>query len=289
MTEERRVDLVRIVSEERYYDREALLGRDTSSVFPSLSRQQQQEAEGGGLAGLSAEAIQEAIGARKFISESELETLRATRGVTADDGAVAADKPLAEILRERKAAKDAEHAEKWRLMKVGKNRPLDPEELQFLDCVAAAEAERERQWQQLEREELEAFKAALRERSAEPEAGLGSEAEPRQRPMGPAVKADPRVPSVAAVSTASLLLPKPTIKVKPKTAPLPSATQPSSAATAGTAAAGTAAKTAQPGASTASAAKSATGSNAAAAAASSSGAASSAAEEPPSKRVKVGD
>jgi hypothetical protein len=50
---------------EEVYDREAVLGRDATSVFPTEARQ-------GGAAGqLDTEAIKEAIGARKFISETE--------------------------------------------------------------------------------------------------------------------------------------------------------------------------------------------------------------------------
>ncbi|GIL67800.1 hypothetical protein Vafri_21076 [Volvox africanus] len=217
MTEERRVDMLRLVGEERYYDREELFGRDATSVFPSLVRQQQQQEAAAG--GLAAEAVMEALGARKFISESELETIRATRGVTVDDGAVAVDKPLAEILRERKAAKEAEHEDKWKQMKIGKNRPLDADELQFLDSVAAAEAEKERAWSEMERAELEAFKAAVRERSVEPEGAPG----PAPQLTGPALKTDPRVPSAvtASVGPAGTLaqpkqILKPLVKVKPK-------------------------------------------------------------------------
>ncbi|KAG2494722.1 hypothetical protein HYH03_007236 [Edaphochlamys debaryana] len=204
MTEERRVDLVRLPKEERFFEVEAVFGRDATSVFPTEAKKAAEEA-----GTLTSEAVLEALGARRFISETELDTLRATRGVTADDGAVAADKPLAEILRERKAAKDAEHEEKWKLMKIGKNRPLDAEELQFLDVVAEAEAERERAWSAMERAELEAFKAAVRERSAEPEAGPSAEA-PAPKP-----KADPRMPAALAAA------PKPpplraVVKVKPK-------------------------------------------------------------------------
>lgn len=49
--------------EEEYYDREAVLGRDATSVFPQESLQQQ---------AASKEAMVEALGARKFISESEV-------------------------------------------------------------------------------------------------------------------------------------------------------------------------------------------------------------------------
>lgn len=36
-----------------------------------------------------------------------------------EDGTLAADKPLAEVLRERKEAKEAAFQDKWRLMKQG--------------------------------------------------------------------------------------------------------------------------------------------------------------------------
>jgi hypothetical protein len=45
---------------------------------------------------------------------------------------------------------------------VGKNRPLEADELQFLDAVAEAEAQREREWELRQQEELEAFKAVSR-------------------------------------------------------------------------------------------------------------------------------
>ncbi|KAG2441234.1 hypothetical protein HYH02_010077 [Chlamydomonas schloesseri] len=233
MTEERRVDLVRVPAEERYYEREAVLGRDAASVFPTRAKEIAEGGSGGG--GLDVESIKEALGARKFISETELETIRSTRGATADDGAVAVDKPLAEILRERKAAKDAEHEDKWRQMKVGKNRPLDPDELLFLDSVAEAEAARERAWSELERAELEAFKAAVRERGSEaPAAGVtataaaaaGSGSAGATSPSGasaaearPALVAKVGVPSVAAaVLAAPKPVIKPLVKIKPKAA-----------------------------------------------------------------------
>jgi hypothetical protein len=40
-----------------------------------------------------------------------------------DDGSVAADKPLAVILAERKAEKDAAFQEQWKQMKTGAGRP----------------------------------------------------------------------------------------------------------------------------------------------------------------------
>ncbi|KAG2423870.1 hypothetical protein HXX76_014924 [Chlamydomonas incerta] len=228
MTEERRVDLVRLPAEERYFERDAVLGRDAASVFPSRAKEM---AEGGGGGGLDVESIKEALGARKFISETELETIRTTRGATADDGAVALDKPLAEILRERKAAKDAEHEDKWKQMKVGKNRPLDADELMFLDSVAEAEAARERAWGELERAELEAFKAAVRERGSEaPAAGEAAGAAAGAAATSPsgagAAEARPAVPVKVGVpqvvAAAALAAPKPilraVVKIKPKAA-----------------------------------------------------------------------
>jgi hypothetical protein len=49
----------------------------------------------------------------------QLKQIQAARGGTVDDGSVAADKPLAVILSERKAEKDAAFQEQWRQMKTG--------------------------------------------------------------------------------------------------------------------------------------------------------------------------
>jgi len=158
MGEPRKVDMVRVPREEEYYDREEVLGRDASSVFPQEAAHQQTA---------DRDAIVEALGARKFISETEvrsvrgwansdafaaygaairppsgsrdrsqcpskqpphpthplpqtqLATIKSTRGGTVDDGSVAADKPLAVILAERKAEKDAAFQENWKQMKTG--------------------------------------------------------------------------------------------------------------------------------------------------------------------------
>lgn len=73
------------------YDREAVLGRDAESVFPSLAK-----------------ANPPSIGNSRFISESELEKVKRERGGRVEDGAVAADKPLAVILQENKDKKARE-------------------------------------------------------------------------------------------------------------------------------------------------------------------------------------
>ncbi|KAI8467414.1 MAG: hypothetical protein J3K34DRAFT_454496 [Monoraphidium minutum] len=153
MDDSRTVDMVRVPREEEYYDREEVLGRDASSVFP---KEAAQAAEAG------RDAMSEALGARKFISETELATIKATRGGAVDDGSVAADKPLAAILAERKAEKDAAFQENWRQMKTGKNRPLDPEEADFFEGLRRLKAEQETAARQEEMSELEAFREAVR-------------------------------------------------------------------------------------------------------------------------------
>lgn len=50
----------------------------------------------------------------------QLDEVRASRGKgSVEDGAVAVDKPLVEVLREAKAAKEADFASKWKTMKTG--------------------------------------------------------------------------------------------------------------------------------------------------------------------------
>jgi hypothetical protein len=145
--EPRKVEMIRVPREEEYFDREAVLGRDATSVFPREAAQLQDS---------NRDALVEALGARKFISETEvgwavdcsvstasrrpvstalklslaphpqptkkqtqLATIKSTRGGTVDDGSVAADKPLAVLLAERKAEKDAAFQEQWKQMKTG--------------------------------------------------------------------------------------------------------------------------------------------------------------------------
>jgi hypothetical protein len=49
----------------------------------------------------------------------QLEEIKAARGLNVDDGTAAADKPLAEVLAERKKAKQDAFDEQWRQMKTG--------------------------------------------------------------------------------------------------------------------------------------------------------------------------
>lgn len=50
------------------------------------------------------------------------------------------------------------HSLLWALLHTGKNTPLDPEELDFLDSIAEAEALRQREASQHERQELDEFR-----------------------------------------------------------------------------------------------------------------------------------
>lgn len=51
------------------YDREEVLGRDASSVFPTKAKA---EANAGGNGQLDADAIREMLGGRKFVTEKEV-------------------------------------------------------------------------------------------------------------------------------------------------------------------------------------------------------------------------
>ncbi|KAH7620214.1 hypothetical protein NADE_002843 [Nannochloris sp. 'desiccata'] len=153
----RKVDLVRVPREDQYYNVEDVLGRDTASVFPNESKK----------AALQTDAAQAILqqGKQKFISETELAEIKSITGGKGrvEDGSISADKPLAEILREQREAKDAQFKEQWKQMKTGKNRPLDEDELDFLDGIAAAENAKRKKEAEEEAAELDAFHQALKE------------------------------------------------------------------------------------------------------------------------------
>ena len=54
-------------------------------------------------------------------------------------------------------SQEEEFQDKWRIMKQGKNKPLEAEEIEFLDSVVAQEMETERRKRAEEAQELESF------------------------------------------------------------------------------------------------------------------------------------
>ncbi|GFH09018.1 Nefa_Nip30_N domain-containing protein, partial [Haematococcus lacustris] len=109
---ERRVDMVRLERED-VYDREEVLGRDATSVFPKQSKAATLASASAGQ--LDADAIREMLGARRF-----LDSIKKQRGESVDDGTATAPlKPLVEVLREAKEQKEASFAAKWKQMKTG--------------------------------------------------------------------------------------------------------------------------------------------------------------------------
>lgn len=147
--QKRRVDLVRVPREDVYYDKEEVLGRELKSVFPNESKMALLE---------SAARMGMVHDSKKFISESELLEMQSEKTQKVME---TSNKPLAEILREQKEAKQAKFEDQWKQMKTGKNRPLDEDELEFLDTVIEAENVQRRKVMEEEKKELEAFREAI--------------------------------------------------------------------------------------------------------------------------------
>ena len=147
------VPLVRVEEPERRFDRERVLGRDAASVFPTLA-----QAEADKVAG----AAQAVIGSMNFVTETELEEIKERRGGTlrVEDGTAEASKPLWAVLQEAKEAKEEAFAQGWKTIKQGQNKPLDEEEIEFLDEVEDAAREDERRRIERERDDVETFRLA---------------------------------------------------------------------------------------------------------------------------------
>lgn len=158
------MDFVRVKSAERVYDRDAVLGRDLTSVFPT---------EIAAAAAADRSAAAEAIGGRTFITEAELEAIKAERAVEKDpsEDAVPTDgRPLAVVLAENKQAKEDAFQAQWTQMKTGKNRPLDEDELEFLNGLQQQEASAEEAWLSEQANQLDAFQQAVKQRAQQPKA-----------------------------------------------------------------------------------------------------------------------
>lgn len=69
-------------------------------------------------------------------------------------------RPLADILMEQREAKQAKFEEGWKVMKTGKNRPLDEGEAGFLEQLLENEAHMEKRIVEEEKNEIQAFREA---------------------------------------------------------------------------------------------------------------------------------
>jgi hypothetical protein len=198
-------------SEEAELSVEDVLGRDAASVFPTRAR----------AALLESDAVKALVGDRKFIKESEVAEIRAA--AAGGGGAAAAgagpSRPLAEVLYEAREAKNAAFQDRWKTMKEGKNRPLDPDEADFLDAVAEGEAAARRRAAEEERAELAEFADALRRRQ---EAAAAAEAAAAERgaaaPAAAAPAAAPAAPAAPAAAPPKRAKPAVVVRRKPAAA-----------------------------------------------------------------------
>ncbi len=152
------VEMIRIVprkgEDEELFDVEKELGRDVTSVFGKSSFEEE-EGEGKKAVNMSS----------KFVTASELERLRKERAGKGgdemnDDKNEQPAKPLWQILQEQKDLKEEKFQEGWKTMKEGKNRPLEEDEIEFLDEVEAQKRANEKRKREEEKELSKQFKLA---------------------------------------------------------------------------------------------------------------------------------
>ena len=145
------VQLVRVEAPERVFDRDKVLGRDAASVFPSLAQTN---------ADRVVSATQAVVGSMNFVTESELEEIKAKRGgaLRPEDGTAEEQKPLWAVLQEAKEAKEEAFQQGWKTIKQGQNKPLDEDEVEFLDDVDAQAREDERRRADRDRDDVETFR-----------------------------------------------------------------------------------------------------------------------------------
>jgi len=152
MAAERRessVEMIRILprkgegEEEELFDVEKELGRDVKSVFKMLD-------DGG----------KEKSTNTKFVTAEELERLRKERGGKEEESEKEPVKPLWQILQEQRDVKEEKFQEGWKTMKEGKNRPLEEDEIEFLDEVEEQKRENEKRKREEEKELSKQFKLA---------------------------------------------------------------------------------------------------------------------------------
>ncbi|XRB01975.1 FAM192A_Fyv6_N domain-containing protein [Pycnococcus provasolii] len=150
--------------------------RPSRSVFPSKFAAQA-EADASALR----DSVLGATGGRKFVTEG---SKVAPAGEEPAETGTGRYNSLAEALEKQKEAKQSEYEERGRLMKQGANKPLEEDEVEFLDHTREEDAARERATKRREEEELRHFRAlrALHDLDA-------STAHPQAAPAAPAATA----------------------------------------------------------------------------------------------------
>ena len=196
------VPLMRVEAPERVYDRDEVLGRDAASVFPTMAQANADKV---------VTATQSVLGSMNFVTETELEEIKAKRGglLRPEDGTAAPERSLWEAIQEAKEAKERAFQEGWKTMKQGQNKPLDEEEAEFLDDMMDQRREEDRRRAARERDDVEAFRM-MREtmvvraapprtapggtkRNAEKGAEKGADAKRPKTGLGAAVVVRPKI------------------------------------------------------------------------------------------------
>jgi len=206
--------MIRIERQEQVFERETVLGRDTESVFPTELHQD---------AVLDAEKMKEALGSVKFVTETEVEEIK-LKEKDGNGEEIASAKPLAQILTEKKQLKDDEFQEQWKLMKQGKNRPLDADELDFLDSVEAKKRKAEDSRRVEEETELLEFQLAREQALQTRSSSLQPPHKAKQTLHHPSKK------TKKAASSSMMIRVKPKVKVAPAVQAKPKLPEPEPAA-----------------------------------------------------------
>eukprot|EP01025_Chloroclados_australasicus_P038701 TRINITY_DN3994_c0_g2_i1.p2 TRINITY_DN3994_c0_g2~~TRINITY_DN3994_c0_g2_i1.p2 ORF type:complete len:240 (+),score=41.32 TRINITY_DN3994_c0_g2_i1:69-722(+) len=143
-----RVDMVRVP---QVLVKELDTQRDSASVFPLQAKQ------------LSKQKFEQAYQAKRFVSEKQLTEDKDSQDLNQDskeEDPVISSKPLAQVLADQKAQKEEQFQQKWRIMKQGKNRPLEDEEVEFLEGLRIKNRQQLEMIADEEKNDLETFKRA---------------------------------------------------------------------------------------------------------------------------------
>ena len=155
------MEMIRIVprkgEDEELFDVEKELGRDVTSVFGKSSFEEE-EGEGKKAMNMSG-----GVRDRERVGTVEKRKSRKGGDEMNDDKNEQPAKPLWQILQEQKDLKEEKFQEGWKTMKEGKNRPLEEDEIEFLDEVEAQKRANEKRRREEEKELSKQFKLASEE------------------------------------------------------------------------------------------------------------------------------